>query len=331
MLQRRPGQPRRAWWGRWGRIRGAHDDLGAFVRSAMDACPDAMLALDETGRCLTGNLAAERIFRASPAQLAGLDVSVAIAGLAEAVADLVDRRNAGDRTPGQPRAGLETVAWRADGEPFEAAVWVTPMRRPVPGGVLALVTVRDAEPQRAAERAREALFGEVERLRDTVTALGAAVRDQALLVLDEDGHLTHVNRAAEKLLGYRAHELAGRRSTVIYDDLVTAAARAELGTPPGADPLVELCRSGLPTRQDWTVVTREGERRQVTLALTAIGARTAPSGFVAVLTPRVVEPRRSPEPLLMQRSPGERLLLDLDDAETRTLRWQVGGATGRRR
>ena len=65
-----------------------------------------------------------------------------------------------------------------------------------------------------------------------------------------------------------------------------------------------------------------------TLNMTAIGDRNAPAGFVLAITPR----RAEWEPLVSQRSSSDRLLLDLDDAETRTLRWQVGGSgLGRKR
>ena len=161
-----------------------------------------------------------------------------------------------------------------------------------------------------------------------IQLVDADVLNVPLLLTDEYGHVTMLNRAAEKLLGYREEDVVGKPTTALYDPEDLAAARAELRTPPGADPLLELTRSGLPGRQNWTLLTRDGERRPVTLNMTAIGDRNAPAGFVLAITPR----RAEWEPLVSQRSSSDRLLLDLDDAETRTLRWQVGGSgLGRKR
>lgn len=190
------------------------------------------------------------------------------------------------------------------------------------------VTVRDLTVVRATAAAHEELRAEVTGLRESVTAICRGVRDRAIWVLDADGHILQVNRAAEKLLGYRAEEMAGRPCSDLSDpDDLDAVAR-DLGTPAGSDPLLEITRSGLPNQQEWNLITKDGQRRAVSLHIVAVGARQSPRGFVWV----AAAPGGDVEPLVSSRSAAERLLLDLDDAETRTLRWQVGGSgPGRRR
>ncbi len=65
----------------------------------------------------------------------------------------------------------------------------------------------------------------------------------------------------------------------------------------------------------------------MSLRVSAVGDPREPSGFVCVAA------ERAPawEPVLTARSGGDRLLLELDDAPTRALRWQVGGGWARRR
>ena len=155
----------------------------------------------------------------------------------------------------------------------------------------------------------------------------SALRDRAVVLTDPDGHITSLNRAAEKLLGYRSEDIVGKPTTALSHPDDVDAVRAELRLPPGVDPLLEITRSGLPNQQRWRMLTRDGDVRPVTLLITAIGDHGDPSGFVMVLSPR----RSEWEPLVAPRSSSDRLLLDLDDAETRTLRWQVGGAASRRR
>jgi hypothetical protein len=57
----------------------------------------------------------------------------------------------------------------------------------------------------------------------------------------------------------------------------------------------------------------------------AIGDRTAPQGFVCIASDRTVEWQQIPA----GRRTGDRLLLDLDDAATRVLRWGVGRSGSR--
>jgi len=74
-------------------------------------------------------------------------------------------------------------------------------------------------------------------------------------------------------------------------------------------------------------VSNRGERRPVSLRITAIGNRTDPSGFVCVAEDRSF----AWSPVGSAAGTTDRLLLDLDDAETRSLRWQVGGSRYARR
>ncbi len=293
----------------------------------MDACSDAVLGVDQNGDCVIANAAAATVFAYPDSHLVGLGAHRLVPALAEAVTAVVRRRQSGEYRPGPIGAGTETIGRRHDGTSFPAQVWITPAY-PDGNRLTLFVTVRDLSAARAAAAAQRALLNDVTDLRDTVAAIGVALRDRAILLTDEYGHVTMLNRAAEKLLGYREEDVVGKPTTALYDPEDLAAARAELRTPPGADPLLELTRSGLPGRQNWTLLTRDGERRPVTLNMTAIGDRNAPAGFVLAITPR----RAEWEPLVSQRSSSDRLLLDLDDAETRTLRWQVGGSgLGRKR
>jgi PAS domain S-box-containing protein len=153
-----------------------------------------------------------------------------------------------------------------------------------------------------------------------VDALLRTVGDRVIVLADAEGSITQVNRATEKLLGYRSEELVGRSTTRLSDAGDIAEVASELGVPQGVDPLLELARWGLPNRQDWDYLTKDGRRRPVSLTVTAIGHRETPHGFVCVASDRAVEWQQVPP----RRPSGERLLLDLDDAATRVLRWGVG-------
>jgi PAS domain S-box-containing protein len=301
--------------------------LDEDTRAVLDACSDAVLGIDREGDCVVANAAAAMLFGYPDPHLLGLGAHRLVPALADAVTEVVRRRRAGEYRPGPIGPGIETIGRRYDGTSFPAQVWITPAY-PDGSRLTLFVTLRDLSAARATAAAHRALLEDVTALRDTVSAIGVALRDRAILLTDTYGHVTMANRAAEKLLGYRADDIVGKSTTALYDPEDIAAARAELRTPPGADPLLELTRAGLPAPQNWTLLSRDGDRRPVTMSMTVIGDRDAPTGFVVAVTAR----RTEWEPLVSQRSSGDRLLLDLDDAETRTLRWQVGGSgLGRKR
>lgn len=316
---------------RWLNARRAHQRvsrpwLDTDTRAVLDACPDAVLGVDEQGDCILANAVAEQVFGRREADLVGTPAMQLLPDLAVVIRDIIARRRTGQTTPGAAGAAVETVARRPDGTVLAVEVWISPAYSR--SRHLSLyATIRTLSERHAAQAARRELLGEVTALRDTVTAVTGALRDRAVVLTDADGHVTSLNRAAEKLLGYRSEDIVGKPATALSHPDDVNAARAELRLPPGVDPLLEITRSGLPNQQRWRMLTRDGDVRPVTMLITAIGEHTDPSGFVMVLSPR----RNEWEPLVAPRSSSDRLLLDLDDAETRTLRWQVGGAASRRR
>jgi PAS domain S-box-containing protein len=298
---------------------------GGDALRTLDAAPDAVLAMDELGRCLFANAAGARLFGLPAAALVGLDVQQLVPELAVAVRALIALRADGRAAPAPGGAsGVELTGMTTSGSTFPVQVWLTPVtsrRR-----LLVLATVRDLSAQRAAAAATRALLDDVHELRAVVAGVTAAVTERAIVIVDCLGHVTSFNRAAEKLIGRRAEEVAGRPLAELSDPDRLEDARAELRLAPGVDPLLELTRSGLPNRQEWTFLDREGNPRPVSLRITPIGDPRDPIGFVGVARERSA----TWEPLTSRPS-SDRLLLDLDDAETRTLRWQVGGSGMSRR
>lgn len=327
MLREHPGGALQRWLGsRRPHQRAGRPWLDADTRAVLDACPDAVIGVDDEGACILANAVAEQVFGRREADLVGAPAMQLLPELAAVIRDIVTRRRTGQTAPGTAGPAVETVARRPDGTMLPVEVWISPAySRSRPLSLYA--TVRTLTDRNAAHAARQALLGEVATLRDTVTAVTGALRDRAVVLTDPDGHITSLNRAAEKLLGYRSEDIVGKPTTALSHPDDVDAVRAELRLPSGVDPLLEITRSGLPNQQRWRMLTRDGDVRPVTLLITAIGDHGDPSGFVMVLSPR----RSEWEPLVAPRSSSDRLLLDLDDAETRTLRWQVGGAASRRR
>jgi PAS domain S-box-containing protein len=277
-----------------------------------EVTPDPQLGIDRQGRIVVANQAAGQLFSGD------------VTGLP--VADVLDLPS----IPGSPSAasvtgrigaGDQSTARRSDGSAVPVRLWRSPV---VASRISEVLTLQDQGPDRAVEAAHRSQRHEIHALRGQVSAVLAAVTDRAVLLVDPQGYLTEVNRAAEKLLGRRAAELVGRPLSLLSHPEDLDAVRTELSLSGEADPLLELARAGLPNRQGWTLIGSEGRSLAVHLSITTMPvADTGAPGFVVVATGRGAgwEP-------MMVRPRGERLLLDLDDAETRTLRWQVGGSGG---
>ncbi len=111
-------------------------------------------------------------------------------------------------------------------------------------------------------------------------ALKASVLEHAayaIVATDAQGLITVFNPGAEILLGYRAEELVGKQTPVIFHDPEEVRARAEalsreLGmvVEPGLDAFVTKTRmTGKPDENEWTYVRKDGTRVPALLSVTA--------------------------------------------------------------
>jgi PAS domain S-box-containing protein len=284
-----------------------------------------VLVVAAEGAVARANAMAAEVFAAPTTVLAGQPADLLVPQLAAVVQSLRERRLAGDLTVGPAGEGTELGALRLDGTRFPATVWVTPLR--TRRSMLVAATVRDLTRQQETDARLQRFAARAQEHQDLAASVLAAVTEVVLVLADGHGRIIAANRAAQKLLGYRAEELVGLPTTRLSDHDDAVGAAAELGLPAGCDPLLEMARSGLPTGQDWVFVTKDGDRRPVSLRVNAVGDPRDPSGFVYVASER----QAAWEPVLAARAGGDRLLLELDDAPTRALRWQVGGGWARRR
>ena len=119
----------------------------------------------------------------------------------------------------------------------------------------------------------------------------------AIIATDPDGLITHFNPAAERMLGYAAAELIGRKTAAVLHSSTEVEARArefgeELNTPlePGFDVFVIRARLGLPNEYQWTYVRKDGERLPVLLSITCLrdkaGQITGYLGIASDITER---------------------------------------------
>jgi PAS domain S-box-containing protein len=118
-----------------------------------------------------------------------------------------------------------------------------------------------------------------EELKRTQTRLGElldAVTTYSLIATDADGILTVFNTGSERMLGYRADELVGRETPLIFLHAPELAARAgppdeRSGKPPaGFEAFVAGAKTNGCDEREWTYVRKDGVQIPVDLTLTVM-------------------------------------------------------------
>jgi two-component system sensor histidine kinase/response regulator len=106
--------------------------------------------------------------------------------------------------------------------------------------------------------------------RDRLASVLQAATGTSIIGTDANGVITVFNQGAERVLGYAARELVGKATpAVIHDPDEVAERAAELGIESGFEVLVAAARAGGDETRRWTYIRKDGERRQVSLTVTA--------------------------------------------------------------
>ncbi len=183
-------------------LRASEAQKGAVLEVALDA----VIVIDEQGRILEFNPAAERIFGIVRADALGREMAELIIPSRDR-----DRHRAGMKrylASGQHEVlgrRLEMTGLRADGSefPIELAINATDLD----GRSIFTGFLRDITERKAAEQA----------LRASATQLRAVVDTAAdgVILIDSRGTVLMFNPACERLFGYRADEVIGRNVKVL--------------------------------------------------------------------------------------------------------------------
>jgi PAS domain S-box-containing protein len=127
-----------------------------------------------------------------------------------------------------------------------------------------LVRTRDEQQVELEARAEAAASATV-----TVGQIIDAATNTLLVATDAETLITHFNRGAEEMLGHAAQAVVGRAFDGLLGVEETGRRARELGVPSDSRSIIAaLVRQGGP--RDWTVTTRSGERRTMSLSFTEI-------------------------------------------------------------
>nr|WP_079158076.1 PAS domain S-box protein [Streptomyces caniscabiei] len=170
-------------------------------RGLLEAAPDAMVIVDDTGTIRLVNAQTEALFGYRREELLGHPVELLIP---HRFRDHHTRHRGGYAANRQVRpmgAGLELHGLRRDGTEFPVEISLSPLE--TADGLLVSAAVRDVSDRKAAERRINELAALVESSQD------------AILAKTLDGHITYWNTAAQRLYGYTAEQAIGRHMSFL--------------------------------------------------------------------------------------------------------------------
>jgi PAS domain S-box-containing protein len=180
------------------RVEGALRDSEGTIRSLFEYAPDAIVAVDRTGRIVQANLQAEAMFGYNRDELEGRSVEVLLPQrLREAHSA---HRAAFSREPRRRPmgAGLRLVGVRKEGTEFPVDITLTPVEDRADGVVMAVA--RDTTERREAQR-------RFRRLLESAP--------DAMIIVGPDMRIILVNGHAERLFGHARQDLIRQPATLL--------------------------------------------------------------------------------------------------------------------
>jgi len=211
---------------------GAESD--AKYRGLLEAAPDAMVVVNQTGEIVLLNVQAEKQFGYSRDELVGQRVKNIIPeGFAERlIAD--GTRSAADALAQQIGTGIELIARRKNGTEFPIEIMLSPLESAE--GTLVTAAIRDISVRKAAEKHLGQMEGRYRGLLEAAP--------DAMVVVNQGGEIVLLNVQAEKQCGYRRDELVGQKVKNIIPDGFAERLIAD-GTRTAAEALAQQIGTGI--------------------------------------------------------------------------------------
>jgi PAS domain S-box-containing protein len=261
-------------------------ESGAKYRGLLEAAPDAMVVVNQSGEIVLLNIQAEKAFGYRRDELVGKQVkSIIPEGFAERlIAD--GTRSAAEALAQQIGSGIELAGRRKDGSAFPIEIMLSPLESAE--GVLVTAAIRDISVRKQAEKHLAQMEGRYRGLLE-------AAPDPMVLV-SPAGEIVLVNLQAEKVFGYRRDELVGLSARkLVSEQSVERASDAFMRQISIGIELQGLCKDG--TMFPIEVTLSPLETGEGTLLAVAIRDITLRKKAEAQLLETVAELNRSNEEL----------------------------------
>lgn len=246
----------------------------------LEAAPDAIVVVAHDGSIVLVNAQTEQLFGYTRADLVGRPVELLIPRSAH-MNHRGHRAGYFAKPSVRPMgSGLDLQAVRKDGTVFPVEISLSPVE--TRAGRLVSAAIRDST-------VRKAMDDTIRASNRRLEAVLAASTQVAIMATDLQGRITVFNSGAERMLGYRAIEIVGRATPLIFhleSEVVDHAQR--LSETFGRrvqdfEVFVEYARQGSFEEREWTYVCNDGTHLTVLLVVTALHDEAGQmTGFLGV-------------------------------------------------
>ena len=188
--------------------------------SLLEAVPDATLVVNQEGTVLQVNSQVEALFGYTRDELIGQPVEVLVPDRQRP-----HHHHHRKQFTDQPKirrmgVGLDLYGRRRDGSEFPVEISLSPV--PTSNGLLVLSAIRDISDRKRVEEELRRVHKELEQRKDrqlwqyqSRLALIVDSSQDAIIGKNLDGIITHWNKGAEQIYGYKAEEAIGRSITML--------------------------------------------------------------------------------------------------------------------
>jgi PAS domain S-box-containing protein len=267
-------------------------ESGAKYLGLMEAAPDAMVVVNQSGEIVLVNLQAENQFGYPRDELLGQKVSSIVPeGFAERlVADGL--RSAEDALAQQIGTGIELTGRRKDGSEFPIEIMLSPLRSPE--GILVTAAIRNISVRKAAETHLAQMEGRYRGLLEAAP--------DAMVVVNQRGEIVLLNLQAEKQFGYRRDELLGQKVRNIVPQGFAERLVAD-GLRSAEEALAQQIGTGI----ELTARRKDGSEFPIEIMLSPLGSA---EGILVTAAIRDISVRKAAETHLAQMEGRYRGLLE---------------------
>src|SRR5579863_663893 len=203
-------------------------------RGLLEAAPDAMVVVNQSGGIVLLNVRAEKEFGYNRDELLGQQVRTIIPkGFAERlIAD--GTRSAAEALAQQIGTGIELIGLRKNRTEFPIEIMLSPLENAE--GILVTAAIRDISVRKAAEKHLGQMEGRYRGLLEAAP--------DAMVVVNQSGGIVLLNVRAEKEFGYNRDELLGQQVRTIIPKGFAERLIAD-GTRSAAEALAQQIGTGI--------------------------------------------------------------------------------------